>query len=230
MYWTPACPHGTRSKPVDNHTYIDYQYIESRYRGFVMGQRQRGQLWLVQLLLAVAAFVAGVIPVIEVFQGNIRVPLPAALVPETWPGAGIGNGSNIVLDHQGMVGVTVVHPAATERLWAALALLPSAVVIVTVLGLLISVLGVARRKSPFMKTVVRRLRIAGSITVLGGLAAMILEGVASANLLSSSAVLGAAASLNHHWIVWLVAGVGLEGLAGVFQRGAVMREELSEVI
>jgi hypothetical protein len=189
------------------------------------------ELWTVEGFLAAALIAAGATPVASVFDDTVRLSVPAALLPADWPGTSPQTSTPMVLDHGGTVGLTL-HPSGVDRMWTTLAALPSALATSAVLILLMVVVAIALRTSPFTSRAAGVLSWAGVVALFGGLAALAIEGVAAAHLVSvsASALTGATTMISQHWITCLVAGIGLSGLAAIFRRGAEMREELSEVI
>lgn len=187
------------------------------------------ELWAVEGWLTVGLIAAGAAPVANAFDSTVRLSVPAALLPDDWPGTSPRMG--ITLDHSGTVGLTL-HPDGVDRAWAALASLPSALVGSAALVLLMAVVATAARTSPFTPRAARLLSWAGSVTLFGGLVAVGVEGVAAAHLVSPSvsAFTGATTMISQHWTVWTVVGIGLSGLAAVLRRGTRIQDELSEVI
>jgi hypothetical protein len=189
------------------------------------------ELWTVEGFLAVGLIAAGATPVANVFDSTVRLSIPTALLPADWPGTSPQTSTPVAVDHGGTIGLTL-HPSGADRVWAALALLPSALVVSTVLILLMVMVASALRTSPFTSSASRLLNWAGSVALFGGLIAIAIEGVAAAHLVSpsASAFAGATAMISQQWVIWLIAGIGLSGLAAIFRRGAQMRDDLSGVI
>ncbi len=142
------------------------------------------------------------------------------------PGATSGTGSTVT--------VCVAHPSAGQRALQFLSQEPNALLFLVVLGLVLRLLIVARRRGPFVTQIARRLRFLGWFILAGGVAATVTQSAASACFLQTTLadpvpVLGDTINGARTWVP-LLAACAMLTLARIMRAGARMREDLAGTV
>ena len=142
-----------------------------------------------------------------------------------------GSTGGAQLDQDGNIDLTVADPTGHQALLSVLTVLPTGLVLLTMLIGLYRVIRDARRLDPFTEMTVRRLRHLGAVIIIGGLLAWIGEFIAQVALTSTvaKAEWGGTLSLAKP-LIWLSVAFGYLAVAEIINRGRVMRAELEQVI
>lgn len=161
--------------------------------------------------------------------GTFSVAVPVDHVSGIGAVTGLRGGAS--LDPKGEISVAVADPSTGQTVLAILTWLPTAVVVMAMLVLLLSIVGSARRDGPFTTVVARRLRALGFVVTIGGLLAWPAQFLARWALVDTVSSAGPAATLTFtEPLTWVLVGVGYIAIAEVVGRGRAMRAELDEVI
>jgi hypothetical protein len=202
-------------------------------RGFV--DRLRKPDWLAEMR---AVLIAGLVLFAVVVAGNlaltltgnldVSVEVPAEAVDGVAGASGGLTGGAVVRPESAVV-AHIPEPSAGQLVADTLTGLPSALVVLAMLVLLFQVVRRARRGEPFSTYVVRRLRLAAVVALVGGGLAGIVEVIAAMDL-STSVAGGAGTATWQFPLPWILAGFGLFAVAEVIGRGVAMRAELDTVV
>ncbi|MDG4832357.1 DUF2975 domain-containing protein [Solwaraspora sp. WMMD1047] len=202
-------------------------------RGFI--DRLRKPDWLAEMR---AVLIAGLALFAVVVTGNLALTLtgnrdvvvevPAKAVDGVAGASGGLTGGAVVRPSSAVV-VHLPEPTAGQLVADTLTGLPSALVVLAMLVLLFQVVRRAQRAEPFSAYVVRRLRLAAVVALVGGVLAGLVEAIAALNL-SMSATGGEGTTTWQFPLPWILAGFGLFAVAEVIGRGVAMRAELETVI
>jgi hypothetical protein len=193
--------------------------------------RELHAVLVICLTLGVIGVVVGIVGAIagRSWGGTLPVSVPAEHVSGVGAVTGLRGGAS--LDPHGDISVAVSDATTRQTVVAMLTWLPTALVVVAMLGLLLSVVRSARHHGPFTTVVVRRLRALGVVVIVGGLLAWPAQFLAQWALVDTVTSAGPAATLTFAApLTWLLVGLGYIAIAEVIGRGRAMQTELDEVI
>lgn len=135
----------------------------------------------------------------------------------------------VTIPADALVEVRIADPSTHQLVASGLTSLPTMFVVLGVLALLWHLLRHARRGDPFTGGTVRRLRVLGILTVVGGTLAGVVETIATLDLVHT--VTGDTGTAMYDFpFLWLLAGFGFLAIAELVRRGTVMRDELEAVV
>jgi len=182
------------------------------------------------LVVGLALTAVGMIAVIAMtIRGPLPVSVPAGHLVDGGTLHGLTGGAQ--LDQHGNVDVSVADPTRHQAILGVLTVLPSGLVVLTMLAGLYRVIRDARRRDPFTDTTVRRLRQLSAVVILGGLLAWIGEFIAQFALTGTVTPTGWAGTLPlAKPLIWLLVAFGYLAVAEIINRGRAMRAELEQVI
>jgi hypothetical protein len=191
--------------------------------------------WLaeLQLVIVVGLALIGVtvaVNVVALAAGEqVVVALPASAVDGlVGLSGGLRDGATVAADST--VDVWLADPGAADVFWYAALGLPQLVLIAAVLALLLRLIVAARRGDPFTATTVRRLRVLGAVSAVGGVLVGVIGTVAELALTdraSGGDAVTATLTLNP---VWILVGGGFLAFGEIVNRGRALRAELDTVI
>jgi len=182
------------------------------------------------LVVGLVLTATGVIAQIAMaMMGPLRVSVPAGHL--VGPGTLHGLTGGAQLDQHGSVGLSVADPTPRQAILGVLTILPTGLVVLTMLAGLYRVIRDARRRDPFTETTVRRLRHLSAVLFLGGLLSWIGEFIAEFALTTTVTQAGWAGTLSlAKPLIWLLVAFGYLAVAEIINRGRAMRAELEQVI
>lgn len=190
-----------------------------------------GELQGLTVLVGVVAVVGSAVRVAVPVFGDAGVPVELrARSLDGLPG-GHPEVGGVTVDADGAVEAVVGDPSGRQVLLSVLTWMPTVVLVVAVLALLFLVLRDARTGDPFTARTVRRLRILAGVSIVGGEAAAITEGLCGMGLVGT--VVPAADGLYgmlYLPVGWLFAGFAFLAVAELIRRGRALREELAGVV
>ena len=191
--------------------------------------------WLAELqaLLVLCLLAVGVVLVANVVSLAGRQPVVVSLPASAVDGlagmsGGLRAGATVTADSA--VEVSLAHPGATESAWYAARSLPEYVLVAVVLGLLLRLVVAARRGDPFTALTVRRLRVLGGVSAIGGFCVGLLGSLGELALTHAASARGVASATLTVSPVWLLVGGGFLAVGEIVGRGRALRAELDTVI
>ncbi len=197
--------------------------------------RLRRPDWLaeLQVVVVIGLVATGLAVVVNLVALAMREPIVIAVPAKAIDGlvgsaGGLRTGAAVTADST--VEIQLADPSLADTLWYAAGSLPELLLVVAVLALLLRLIVAARRADPFTAATVRRLRVLGGTSAIGG----VLTGFAStfAQLVLTNDVSGgdlAAATLTVNPI-WILVGGGFLAFGEIVNRGRARRAELDTVI
>ncbi|MBT8225348.1 MAG: DUF2975 domain-containing protein [Dactylosporangium sp.] len=162
------------------------------------------------------------------FLGSITVSAASDLVIESGALTGLTGGAS--LDPNGAVELVVDDPTVKQGVLHLLTWLPTATVVLIMLGFLLRIVRIARQ-DPFRTAVLAHLRSLGIVVIIAGPLSWGVEFFASFALVGTVTAEGSSGRLELQApLVWMLVGMGYFAIAEVVKRGTAMRAELDEVI
>lgn len=199
-------------------------------------ERLRRPDWLGELQTALVAAVAvlsalAVLGVVAIVGGwPVSAEVPSGTVDGVGGATG-GLAAGAVVDPNGTVDILVHDPSARQIFAAALASMPTFLVILALLAMLLGVVHRARKGGPFDERVVSRLRLIGVVAIVAGVVARLVELFAQLDLTSTVTDRSTSATVPLQSLFgWVLVGIALFAIAEVVKRGLAMRAELDTVI